>query len=145
MNAIGVIRNFIVIYQESIQIAAIAVLVIAVMVCIGKIIANVVKKRRLLQQINEIVSEIDDKLRTKIENRTEVIYIDGRGTQTVVPSAETDIQVELKVVQTGAVEQGERELLGEEKPVAKYFSRDCAVSKDGRTYTIEELYAQIRD
>ena len=31
------------------------------------------------------------------------------------------------------------------KPAVKYFSRDCAVAKDGRQYTLEELHAQIRD
>lgn len=148
MNAIGAIGNFIVIYQEPIQVAAIAVLVVAVMVCIGKTIANAAKKRRLLEQINETVSEINDNLKSKSENRTEVIYIDGRGTpenQTAVSSAGTNKQTAPKEVQTSAAEQEEGEMPGEQKPAAKYFSRDCAVSKDGRKYTIEELDAQIRD
>ena len=148
MNAIGKIGNFIIIYQEPIQVAAIAMLVIAGMICIGKIIANAVKKRRLLEQINETVSEINDNLKSKSDNRTEVIYIDGRGTpenHTGVLSSTINMQTESKGAQTDSVEQAESEMPGEQKPAAKYFSRDCAVSKDGRKYTIEELDAQIRD
>lgn len=148
MNAIGKIGNFIIIYQEPIQVAAIAMLVIAGMICIGKIIANAVKKRRLLEQINETVSEINDNLKSKSDNRTEVIYIDGRGTpenHTGGPSSTINMQTESKGAQTDSVEQAESEMPEEEKPAAKYFSRDCAVAKDGRKYTIEELDAQIRD
>lgn len=33
----------------------------------------------------------------------------------------------------------------EEHQPKKYFSRDCAISKNGRTYTIEELNQQIKE
>jgi hypothetical protein len=148
MNAIGEIGNFIITYQEPLQVAAVAALVVGGVVCIGKAIASAGKRQRMLEEISETVAEINTNVKNLNEKHTEVIYIDGRGTpenQTAVSSAGTNKQTAPKEVQTSAAEQEEGEMPGEQKPAAKYFSRDCAVSKDGRKYTIEELDAQIRD
>lgn len=153
MNVIGEIGNFITIYQEPLQVFAVgmlaAILVIGGMVCVGKAIANAGKRRHLLEQINETVLEMNDNVKSLKEKRTEVIYIDGRitpenGTAPSVPD-ETPQPV-LQAVQQELPCQEEKEMPeDEEKPAAKYFSRDCAIAKDGRKYTKEELDVQIRD
>mgnify|MGYP006934707493 CR=1 FL=1 len=54
-----------------------------------------------------------------------------------------------EVVQAPAPEAGEEDASCEREEDAyipkKYFSRDCAVSKNGKTYTIEELNEQIKE
>ena len=148
MNAIGEIGNFIMIYQEPIQVAAIAMLVIGVMVCIGKAIASAGKKRKLLEEIQETVSEIHTNVKALGDKRTEVIYIDGRTTpEPRVPAP--PLEIRKTTIVTGEPEPKEQEQseepAAEPAPAVKYFSRDCAVAKDGRRYTLEELNAQIRD
>lgn len=146
MNAIGEIGNFIITYQEPLQVAAIAILVVAVMICIGKAIASAGRKRKMLEEISEAVSEINTNVKSLSEKRTEVIYIDGRTTPETrgsVTPAET--RCESVAVAEKDTEEQETQKEPEPEPVVKYFSRDCAVAKDGRRYTFEELDAQIRD
>ncbi|MBR3755622.1 MAG: hypothetical protein IKK48_00800 [Firmicutes bacterium] len=149
MNVIGEIGNFIMIYQDPIQIAVIAGLAAGAVVCVGKIIANAGKKRRLLEQIQKTVAEINRNVEALGEQKPEVVYIEGR--QTPEPQVSAADMVEeleevLRTMQSTEAKLEKKEVLVEEvKPVAKYFSRDCAVSKNGRKYTMEELDAQIRD
>lgn len=150
MNIIGEIGNFIMVYQEEIQIVCIAIFVIVSLLCIGKAVVDIVRKRNLLMQISETVSEINTNVKSLRDKRTEVIYIDGRATpeeETGVstPLAEPQIMMkpETEAESPPSVEQTEEP--EEVKPVMKYFSRDCAIAKNGRQYTVEELQAQIRD
>lgn len=152
MNVIGEIGNFIMIYQEPLQGLAIGMLAITLviggMVCVGKAIANAGKKRKILEQISETVLEINDNVKSLKEKRTEVIYIDGRLTPesgtTSQQTVEETSQPAAKSVEEEDSHQKE-EVPEEEMPAVKYFSRDCAIAKDGRKYTKEELHAQIRD
>lgn len=72
-------------------------------------------------------------------------------TEEICPQQETDPseQVEQTQAETGQapVEEAEEEASCEEDAYIpkKYFSRDCAVSKNGKTYTIEELNEQIKE
>ncbi len=148
MNVIGKIGNFIMIYQEPLEIAAIAMLVVGVMVLIGKAIANAGKRQRLLNQISETVLEINTNVKSLTEKRTEVIYIDSRMTSEKgepAPSVESKEDPVLETAQNPNQQEQSKGSEGEIEPAVKYFSRDCAVAKDGRQYTFEELDAQIRD
>lgn len=148
MNAIGEIGNFIITYQEPLQVAAVAALVVGGVVCIGKAIANAGKRQRMLEEISETVAEINTNVKNLNEKHTEVIYIDGRNNP--VPAVRKQpVEVRKTTIITGEPEPDEEEKCevpeGKTEPAVKYFSRDCAVAKNGRHYTFEELDAQIRD
>ena len=148
MNAIGEIGNFIITYQEPLQSAAVAMLVVGCMVCIGKAIAGAFRRQRMLKEISETVAEINTNVKHLNEKRTEVIYIDGRANPVPVVS-KPPVEVRKTTIVTGDTVSEEQEKCKEQAqetvPAVKYFSRDCAVAKDGRQYTLEELNAQIRD
>lgn len=148
MNAMGEIGNFIISYQEPLQVAAIAILVVGGVVCIGKAIVSACKKQRMLTQISETVAEIHTNVKSLSEKRTEVIYIDGRPLQETCVSPRP-VEVKKRTIVAGEPVAAEQESnikpQAEVSPALKYFSRDCAVAKDGRQYTLEELNAQIRD
>ena len=103
----------------------------------------------MLEQIQKTVAEINRNVEALGEQKPEVVYIEGR--QTPEPQVSAADMVEeleevLRTMQSTEAKLEKKEVLVEEvKPVAKYFSRDCAVSKNGRKYTMEELDAQIRD
>ena len=144
MNVVGEIGNFIMIYQRPIQGAAIAILLIGGMVCIGKAFVHAGKKRKLMEQINQTVSEINANVKFLSDKKTGVPYIDGRMTpENNTPEPAEDSQPVKKVQPEQEVSESPEE--EKVKPAVKYFSRDCAVAKDGRQYTLEELHAQIRD
>lgn len=151
MNAVGGIENFIITYQEPLQVAALAALaafVVAVVICIGKAIASAGRKQRMLEEISEAVSEINTNVKNLGEKRTEVIYIDGCMTpEASVPAQVTESKTKPDVSSEPGIKEAEQKKTPEVKtePAVKYFSRDCAVAKDGRHYTFEELDAQIRD
>lgn len=104
------------------------------------------------------------------EKKTEVIYIDNRvpGTQncpvSVNNAADSESGTADEPEQTGqqskpdsetqtetaetAQEPEEKEQTAEAKTepaVKRFFDRDCAVSKSGRTYSVEELNDQIKE
>ena len=57
MNAVGEIGNFIITYQEPLQVAALVALValvIVVVICIGKAIASAGRKQRMLEEIRTV-------------------------------------------------------------------------------------------
>ena len=153
MNVVGEIGNFIMTYQEPIQGIAIFALLIGGMICIGKAVANERKKRSLLEQIQESVSEINTNVRSLGEQKTEVFYIDGitdpedraPETEAETKKAEKEMPVMRTTERASTNQETELSPETEAKPAVKYFSRDCAVAKDGRQYTFEELNAQIRD
>lgn len=152
MNAIGQIGNLIMIYQEPLQVAAIAILVILGMICFGKMLMNASKKRKTLSQIHETVLEIDANVKSLQEKRTEIIYIDGRmSTETAAVPVPDKQEAEQETVRESVEHtpekrsEEEEQSESEQNPTVKYFSRDCATAKDGRQYTVEELNAQIRD
>lgn len=148
MNAMGEIGNFIIKYQDPLQVAAIAILVVGGVVCVGKAIASACKRQRMLTQISETVAEINTNVKNLNEKRTEVIYIDGRPLQEL-PTVPRPVEVKKTTIvaeEPVAKEKGmNNKSEADTPPTVKYFSRDCAVAKDGRQYTLEELNAQIRD
>ena len=159
MNVIGEIGNFIIKYQEPIQAGVILLLIIAGIVMIGKLMANGKRKRELLSQINDTVAEINTAVNHLSEKKADVVYIDSRITQDLrepaVEALQTGVEPQtdadpLDSAEETAVESDvaeAQEEASEEKiePVLKYFSRDCAVSKNGKQFTFEELDAQIKE
>ncbi len=151
MNVVGEIGNFIMIYQEPIQGAAIFIFLVIGLVCVYRAVVNGRKKRRLLEQIQESVSEINANVKSLGEQNTKVVYIEGTETpensvpKPVAGKAEKILPVQ-KPEEEESFNQEENPSPAEPGiPAVKYFSRDCAVAKDGRQYTFEELNAQIRD
>lgn len=168
MNVIGEIGNFIIKYQEPIQAGVIAAIAIAAVVIICKLFTHARKKRELLSQINHTVSEINvtvEKIAGQSEGKKqEIVYIDNGASK---------LEKELQEIEKGLsalgkhpqAEEREEEPIeeqdecstAEETPIAsieqeekieptlKYFSRDCAVSKTGKQFTLEELNAQIKE
>lgn len=161
MNVIGEIGNFIIKYQEPLQAGAILVLAIAAVVIIVKLFANAKKKREILNELNQTVSEINKTVNHLSEKKAEVIYIDSRMSQ----GAESPVKVQTEAVQSQEAEPAEETEVCEDaaaaaetakseptdatiekiEPSLKYFSRDCAISKTGKKFTVEELEAQIKD
>ena len=148
MNAIGEIGNFIMTYQEPLQVAATAALVVGGVICIGKVIVRSHKKQKMLEEISQTVTEINTNVKHLNDRKTEVIYIDGRmAPQAATPPRPVEVKKTTIVAETPETKECEVRKMPEteEVPAVKYFSRDCAVAKDGRRYTFEELDAQIRD
>ena len=141
MNLVGEIGNFMMIYQTPIQGVVIVMLLAGGIVATVKGIANARKKRKILEEINQAVSKINVNVKAMSEKEAEVVYIDGKATPESTVSEPTP-QVEKAQIPN---QERNKSLAEEEKPAVKYFSRDCAVAKDGRRYTVEELNAQIRD
>jgi len=155
MNIIGEIGNFIIIYQEPILAAVLIAVLAAGIVLFVKIYNAARKKREILSQINESVTQIHETVKDFYDKKTEVIYIDGR----VTPSfrtAETNDEITIKMGEGKAVEStaGDDGTLGQAEvcqskeetiPPSKYFSRECGISKDGKRHTVEELNEQIKD
>lgn len=167
MNVIGKFGRFIIEYQNPIQISLIVILIGLVIFFIIRAAINAKKKRELLAKINDTVSEINTTVSRISEKKSEVIYIDNRVPQapgypapitvteetSEAASGETESAAARKgepaEAETAAQEATEQEAEAEAKPQApapkKFSDRDCAVSKGGRTYSIEELSEQIKE
>lgn len=201
MNVFGRLAEFIWDYQEEIQIAFIIIVIAAAIYVVARMVRASRKKRELLSQINDTVTQINTAVSSISDKQSGVVYIDNRvgadarpraieAIENTVrqdpcgpsregntpaaadpaikgcPSEDTDC-AETAAVDTASSETQDRaepvtekpeeakekeEGTGEEKSeentvqaVRKYFSRDCAVSKKGKYYTLEELNDQIRE
>lgn len=201
MNVFGRLAEFIWDYQEEIQIAFIIIVIAAAIYVVARMVRASRKKRELLSQINDTVTQINTAVSSISDKQSGVVYIDNRvgadarpraieaientvrqdpcgpsreGSTSAAadpdikgcPSENTDC-AEAAAVDTASSETQDRaepvtekpeeakekeEGTGEEKSeentvqaVRKYFSRDCAVSKKGKYYTLEELNDQIRE
>lgn len=125
-----------------------------------------------MSKINDTVSEINTAVSSIKEKKSEVIYIDNRipaeqapqvviKTEPEAPAQEVKTEAEkpLNVQEAKAEDESDvpkeesqpknnEEDEGNEEPENKghkFFDRSCAVSKNGRTYSIEELKQQIRE
>lgn len=170
MNMFGKLAEFMWKYQDEIEIAFIIILAIAAIIFIGRIVRAGRKKRELLSQINDTVTQINTAVSSINDKQKGVVYIDNRGGADTRPqeaeeeTAETAKpdddasdhasddagQEEQKPAEVSeAAEEADGTQENDEKkdaqPVRKYFSRDCAVSKNGKYYTLEELNDQIRE
>lgn len=199
MNIFGRLAKFMFAYQEEIEIAFIVIVIAAAVFVIRRIVRASRKKRELLSQINDTVTQINTAVGAIGDKSSGVVYIDNRvgadarpevveaavsqalaerpgeeeaavkgyppeaaghaETAAVETAAETAAErsgTEAAAAESGqaaeaeAEERKEPERTEERKEptapaVRKYFSRDCAVSKNGRFYTLEELNDQIRE
>ena len=222
MNAVGKAGGFIIKYQVQIELILILILAAAAVFFLARAVINAGKKRQLLSQINDTVTEINTAVTSLSEKKSDVIYIDNRTSggeeghgctaesrifsalesadsadsamrnasqasaglsesagliagacgQTPLPeclqkraelsedrqegrpeAAETEpesARTSGDFTQTGeaaAKTPSETGFAAEEPEAApkKYFSRDCNISKSGKTYTVEELEKQIKE
>lgn len=211
MNAVGKAGSFIIKYQIQIELILVLILIAAAVFFLVRAIINAGKKRQILSQINDTVTEINTAVTSLSEKKSDVIYIDNRtsGTEegqgctaesrvsSALENADLADGVLLNASQASAelsdsggaaLENAERqtipecpqknaepsedsqqgdgakaaaEISAETEPLAaeekaeeqaeekeipkKYFSRDCGISRNGRTYTAEELEKQIKE
>lgn len=156
MNVIGKFGNFMINHQVGIEIALVVIFILVIGFLLVKAVIHAGKKRQLLSQIQDTVTEINTAVQNLSEKKEGVIYIDNRTTEkdaepkvfeTGKTSAEEILQ---RVHESAAPSFAEEEVISavkteEPEPPRKYFSRDCCTSKTGKTYTIEELEEQIRE
>lgn len=201
MNVFGRLAEFIWDYQEEIQIAFIIIVIAAAIYVVARMVRASRKKRELLSQISDTVTQISTAVSSISDKQSGVVYIDNRvgadarpraievientvrpdpcgpsregntpeaadpaikgcpsedtdcAEAAAVDTASSEIQDRAEPVTENPEEAKEKEEgTGEEKSeentvqaVRKYFSRDCAVSKKGKYYTLEELNDQIRE
>lgn len=170
MNIIGEFGDFVVRNQGTIQIAFIIILILLAAVLIVRAVTGSRKKRELLSQINQSVKEINTAVNGLGERKSGVTYIDNRVTAVPEKNASANVlekypdEQEIRAAAEEAEElarQAEQPAEPDEKgqpapaeetaedaadePPRKYFSRDCAVSRSGRIYTLEEISSQIRE
>lgn len=161
MNVIGKFGNFMMNHQVGIEIALVVIFILIIGFLLVRAAIHAGKKRQLLSQIQDTVTEINTAVQNLSEKKEGVIYIDNRTTEKDTEpkvfeagkaskekvSAEQILQ---RVHESAAPSfAGEEELpaakMEEPELPRKYFSRDCCTSKTGKTYTIEELEEQIRE
>ena len=151
MNAIGKFGNFMMNHQVTIEILMVLGLVVLAAVLLMRATLHAKKKRQLLSELNDTVSEISAAVSSLKEKKSEVIYIDNRtadkGTCEAISLTEKAPSTEQILTRAAeAAEMAETAAtLDEQQAPKKYFSRDCCVSKKGKTYTIEELEEQIKE
>lgn len=146
MSVIKKIGEFIIENSQSVELAAILVAAILLIVFITKAIADSKKKRQLLNEINETVSEINSNVTNLGSKKNDVIYIDNRCGENVPSEQITEqdsknVEEALEQVETLEVSKP----LEEENITKKFFERDCSVDKNGRVYSEEELIDQIKE
>lgn len=223
MNAVGKAGGFIIKYQVQIELILVLILAAAAVFFLIRAVINAGKKRQLLSQINDTVTEINTAVTSLSEKKSDVIYIDNRTSGAKEGqdcTAESQVSSALKnadsagsamqnVSQASAElsesedsdteaggqaplpeclrkkaellrdsRQGDRTEAVDNEPESvgmngdftqnaeaaaetssetrdaaeaqkeapkKYFSRDCNISKSGKTYTVEELEKQIKE
>lgn len=159
MNVIGKFGNFMMNHQVGIEIALVVIFILAIGFLLVRVVIHAGKKRQLLSQIQDTVTEINTAVQNLSEKKEGVIYIDNRTTDKdaetkVFEAGRTSAEEILQRVHENAAPSfaGEEEIssvnsakMEESELPRKYFSRDCCTSKMGKTYTIEELEEQIRE
>lgn len=165
MDWIGKIADFITVYPEIASGILIGICSLAAVILIVCFAANSRKKKRMISDIRDKVTEINAKISGFGQSKPDVIYIDNRTGEAQKQKSPVDLPEDAPLQEKGApcesekkedwkaTEANDREELsadGEESggravQMNKYFSRDCAVSKNGRAYTEEELIKQIKE
>lgn len=161
MNVIGKFGNFMMNHQVGIEIALVVIFILIIGFLLVRAAIHAGKKRQLLSQIQDTVTEINTAVQNLSEKKEGVIYIDNRTTEKDAEpkifeaeklSKEKDSaeQILQRVHESTVTSLAEDEAIPgtkaeETESPRKYFSRDCCTSKTGKTYTIEELEAQIRE
>ena len=160
MNKIAELGKLLIEYQDYVETGLIVLAAVIVLTIIVKSVKKSKNRQKLLNDINETVTDINTKVDKINSKSAEVIYIDNRtGTSTEkgktmeirIPSEAEDEEEDFAEEQSGNTEETETETCEEEKKEEqkdipkKFNSRDCAVSRQGREYTLEELIEQIQE
>lgn len=156
MSVVEKFGRFIIEYQFEVEFGLGLLVGLIATVLIIKAMRNARKKRELLSQINDTVSEINTAVNGMGTKKSDVIYIDNRSPKgdakveffqqeekADVTEAE-EPEPEETMVGPDAEEERDQESTSEQKQI-KYFSRDCAMDKHGKIYTVEELKEQIKE
>lgn len=174
MNAIGKFGRFITYYQHPIQISLIVIAVVLVIFFCIRAVDSAKKKENFCQRLTILFRRLTLRSAV-LKKKSEVIYIDNRipaeqAPQVVIktePEApaqevkteaekplnvqeakaedESDVPKEESQPKNNEEDEGNKENEEPENKGHKFFDRSCAVSKNGRTYSIEELKQQIRE
>lgn len=158
MNVITDIGNFLIAYAPYVETALIILAAIIAVVVVVLLVKGAGDKKKILTDISDNVEKINTAVNRINDKSKDVIYIDNR------PQVKEEKDV--KPVSPENMEPADMEditeitehLLNDEEPVVfekempeekkeapkKFTTRDCAVSKQGREYTLEELIEQIK-
>lgn len=171
MNMFGKLGGFMMNHQDQIEFVFAVIAIALGVFLIGRAVRANRKKRELLSQINETVTQINTAVNNINDKQNSVVYIDNRACdETRLRDGENTEQKQQDILikaslseaadqtkasagdtstdQTKAECRENLEKEAEQQQVAavrKYFSRDCTVSKTGKSYTFEELSGQIRE
>lgn len=155
MNVITDLGNFLIMYAPYVETALIVLGAAVAVVVVVSLIKGSRKKTKLLTDINDNVEKINTAVNHINDKSKDVIYIDNRSREDNSRAEEikTEKCTEEEVAEEQEVEtseSGETETPEEEKDKEKieapkkFMTRDCAVSKQGKEYTLEELIEQIQ-
>lgn len=164
MNKIAELGKLLIEYQDYVETGLILLAAVIVLALIVKAFNKSKRREKLLDDINDTVTDINTKVDKINSKSSEVIYIDNRthksDTEPGIPeikippvqdeqkeenagddqtAAETATETEMN----GTAEESEKE--PEIEVPKKFTSRECAVSRQGREYTLEELIKQIKE
>lgn len=176
MSIVEKFGHFLIRYESQIGIGLVVLAVLAGVILLIWAAVNAAKKRQLLSQIHDTVTEINSAVNSLGERKSDVIYIDNRASKQQADAAaaavqeysqaeavrkeDSDAEKTAETAEAVAAaemkETAEPETTGQEEPAQhqteaaleipkKYFSRDCSISKNGKTYTVEELERQIQE
>ena len=156
MNVITDIGNFLIAYADYVETALIVLAIAAVLVLVVIFARGAKEKKQILTDISDNVEKINTAVNRFNDKSKDVIYIDNRaqapsgakekdpGSQDLNEIGEDELEEITDSIPDGG--KPEEEPVQEEKPETpkKFTTRDCAVSKQGREYTLEELIEQIK-
>lgn len=174
MNIFGHVGKFIMDNQETFQWVAVILVVVLLLFVIYKIIKAIRKNAENIEKICQTLDKINDEMKD-FNTHGDLIYIDNCMTkekEETVPKENTskdkceedrennkveltqeEIVEKLKAVSekkpgekiSDDQEEGFKDSNTIEKTFSKFLSRDEAVNKYGKSYTVEELEKQIKE
>lgn len=157
MNVFGHIGQFILKYQVAIQWVAICIGVALGIFVIYKIVKSAKRNNETMVKISKSLDELNTNI-MELNKHGDMIYIDncsrpneGEIVQDSAPQMKAESRKEYYtqeeiVEKLHAMSEKKQSVMDSiERAGTKYLSRDEATDKQGRTYTIEEIEAIIRD
>lgn len=168
MNKIAELGKLLIEYQDYVEIGLIILAAVVVLSLIVKAVNKSKRRAKLLDDINDTVTDINTKVDKINSKSSEVIYIDNRTHKSEAepgipgikippvqeeekeetkdePVAETEATATEAEPEAEAPAEEEKNEEPEKEIPKKFTSRDCAVSRQGREYTLEELIKQIQE
>ncbi|MDD7510991.1 MAG: hypothetical protein PUK21_01195 [Peptostreptococcaceae bacterium] len=157
MNVFGLIGKFIIDHQNTIQWIAVCAGILLMIYIVYRLIKFAIKSNRRMDKITDTLDEINANI-SDMTRQGDVIYIDnGKHSadtksqadkavdEDSIPSRKEYYSQEEIVEKLKAASDKREQVRDMEDKFNKFLSRDEGTDKHGKTYTIEEIEAIIRD